>query len=556
MRIYRNSKINLTLLVFVIILLFAREVALGNKTTGQDANSKTIEITVLYDNYTLNKECTPDWGFACIIEGTEKCILFDAGARGNILLENMDKLDINAQDVDLMAISHNHGDHIGGALSLLARNSNLSVYLPPSVPAGLIQNIKATGAKIRTVNESMRLCEHVHLTGPMGGRIIEQSIILQTSKGLVVITGCAHPGIVQIVQKAKEILQRDVYFVFGGFHLLNDSDSQVISKIRQLQSLGVKKVGATHCTGDRAIELFRQEYGKDFIPIGVGKLTIPLERDLNADGIAKDQLPPGLAYLNQAPAGHDFDAFFQESTVESELFRRRLLAGKNPNFINTDLVAEAILKFRKQAPQYLGGHKDLQGFNLSKKMIIKAISGKKHISSSRAYGRFTGRWYGLWDKMKVDHHWSEITEPDKPLRVLINGDKPVWIRSYQYCWVGDGYGLNMIATENPYSQTGDFLLGYVIHIENGDITRPTKRRPHVGIFVDDSKLIWITAGEVFLEEIYEASSGVEAYAITGFFYKVRDKILQTTQCFQAIYTRKPDNRPKWFSFPLKLQVSH
>jgi hypothetical protein len=117
----------------------------------------------------------------------------------------------------------------------------------------------------------------------MGG--IEQSMVLDTPKGLVVITGCAHPGIVNIIQKAKQMLDKDIYFVFGGFHLLNDSDSQVMSKIGQFKSLGVRKVGASHCTGDRAIELFRQEYGKDFVPIGVGKLAIPPECDLNEDGI-------------------------------------------------------------------------------------------------------------------------------------------------------------------------------------------------------------------------------------------------------------------------------
>jgi hypothetical protein len=271
---------------------------------------------------------------------------------------------------------------------------------------------------------------------------------------------------------------------------------------------------------------------------------------------AKDQLPPGLAYLNQAPAGHDFDAFLEESTVQSELFRRRLLAENDHNFINANLIAEAILRFQQQAPNYLRKHKDIESFNLSKKMIIEAVSGKKHISSSQAYGRFQGRWYGLWDKMRVDHHWSEIVELDKPRCVKINGDKPVWLRSYQYCWVGDGYGLNMIATQNPDSQTGNFLLGYVIHVENGNFKRPTKRRPHVGLFIDDGKLIWITAGEVFLEESFDVSPGMEGYAITGFFYKVRSNILYTTQCFQAIYTRESNNRPEWFSFPLEIQVSH
>ena len=272
-------------------------------------------------------------------------------------------------------------------------------------------------------------------------------------------------------------------------------------------------------------------------------------------GSAEDELPPGVAHLRQAPAGHDFAAFVEEATVESERFRRRLLAGGDPGFADAHLLAAAILKFREQAPFYLNGHKDIDSFDLSRETIVKAITGGKHISSRLAYAGFKGKWYGLWDRMSVDHHWGSIVEPEEPQRVEIAGDEPVWIRSYQYCWVGDGYGLNMIATADPDSQSGDFLLGYVVHVEEGDLSRPTKRRPHVGIFVGKGKLIWITAGEVFLEESYGISTGVDAYAITGFFYKVADNTLRTTQCFQAVYTREPDNRPQWFSFPLELRVS-
>ena len=272
-------------------------------------------------------------------------------------------------------------------------------------------------------------------------------------------------------------------------------------------------------------------------------------------GSPEGQLPPGVAHLRQGPVGRDFDAFVEEATVESERFRRQLLAGGDPDFVSADLLAKAILKFREQSPFHLDGHRDIDSFDLSREMLVKAIAGAERISSDRAYAGFEGKWYGLWDKMSVDHHWGRIVEPDKPQRVEIAGDEPVWIRSCQYCWVGDGYGLNMIATAEADSQSGDFLLGYVVHVEDGDLDRPTKRRPHVGLFVGKGRLIWITAAEVFLEEIYAISPGVDAYAITGFFYRVADNTLQTNQCFQAVYTRQPDNRPEWFSLPLELQVS-
>ena len=248
-----------------------------------------IEITVLYDNYTLHEQCQADWGFSCMITGTEKSILFDAGTYGNILLGNMDTLQVDAQEADLFVLSHNHGDHTGdwqpggGLLSFLGRNGNLSAYLPPSVPSGRVHTLESFGVTAQIVNESMQICDRVHLTGPMSGTATEQSLVLDTPKGLVVLTGCAHQGVVAAVSKAKQMLDKEVYFVFGGFHLLDYSDSRIQGIIQQFRELGVQKVGPSHCTGARAIELFRQAYREDFIPVGVGRISIPRYGDFTGD---------------------------------------------------------------------------------------------------------------------------------------------------------------------------------------------------------------------------------------------------------------------------------
>jgi len=283
MKLFARSKI--ALVIFVVWLLVpAQHCRAGRQGTPVSTNSRAVSITVLYDNYTLTEGLRTDWGFACMIKGMEKNILFDTGTNGSLLLENMDKLQVRAQDVDLVAISHNHLDHTGGLSSFLGRNSNVSVYLPPSA-SGAVPTTEATGASAQIVTGPMQICEGVHLTGPMSGPAVEQALVLETPKGLVVATGCAHPGIVNMIKQAKQMLNKDVYFVFGGFHLLNYSDSQLTSTIQQFQELGVHKVGATHCTGPRAIELFKQQYGADFVPIGVGQITIPTEYDSNGDEI-------------------------------------------------------------------------------------------------------------------------------------------------------------------------------------------------------------------------------------------------------------------------------
>jgi 7,8-dihydropterin-6-yl-methyl-4-(beta-D-ribofuranosyl)aminobenzene 5'-phosphate synthase len=230
-----------------------------------------ISITILYDNYIFTEGLKSDWGFSCILKGTEKTILFDTGTKGELFLENIEKLKINPKEVDVVVISHNHGDHTGGLYAFLGKNSNVLVYLPPACSASFIHQVKGTGAKVLIPDSPVEICKSVHLTGPMGTQIIEQSMIVDTAEGTVVITGCAHPGIVDIVRKSKAILPKDVHLVFGGFHLPRKSNVELKQIISEFRELGVKKAGPTHCTGDQAIEMFKEAYGPDFVQMGVGR---------------------------------------------------------------------------------------------------------------------------------------------------------------------------------------------------------------------------------------------------------------------------------------------
>jgi len=234
--------------------------------------ASSIEITILYDNYVFVEGTKADWGFSCIIKGTEKTILFDTGTSSSTLFHNIDKLKVNPKDVELVAISHLHRDHTGGLFTFLEKNNKVTTFLPASFPAAFEGRVKKSEAKVVSVSKPVEICKNVFSTGEMGKRIKEQSLILNTSKGLVVITGCAHPGIVDIVMRAKEVIDKNIYLVFGGFHLMEKSEVEVKDIISQFKDLGVEKVGATHCTGERAIKLFKKAYGDNFIQMGVGKV--------------------------------------------------------------------------------------------------------------------------------------------------------------------------------------------------------------------------------------------------------------------------------------------
>jgi 7,8-dihydropterin-6-yl-methyl-4-(beta-D-ribofuranosyl)aminobenzene 5'-phosphate synthase len=249
--------------VMVLLSLFFN--ALPNK-------ADTLTIRIIYDNYQFDPQLKAEWGFSCFISGTQKTILFDTGGDGSTLLSNMKKLKITPDQVDLIFLSHIHGDHTGGLLEFLKKNHEAKIFLLHSFPSPFKKKITALGAQYVEVKESNEICPDVFSTGELGTSIQEQSLIIETGKGLVIIKGCAHPGIVSIVKKAKELVNRNVYMVLGGFHLLGSSKEEIEGIAGEFRKMGVEKVAPCHCSGDKTRELFQQEYKEDFISGGVGKM--------------------------------------------------------------------------------------------------------------------------------------------------------------------------------------------------------------------------------------------------------------------------------------------
>jgi 7,8-dihydropterin-6-yl-methyl-4-(beta-D-ribofuranosyl)aminobenzene 5'-phosphate synthase len=183
-------------------------------------------------------------------------------------------MNVDLRTIDQIVISHDHGDHTGGLSEVLSANPDVTVYLPVSFPDDFIRGMEQHNARVQSVDNPVEICKDVFLTGEMGGRIKEQSLVLNTQKGLVIVTGCSHQGIVNILERAKEILDRPIYLVFGGFHLGGTPDSTLRKIIQSFEEMGVKKCGATHCTGDRAIDLFKEAFGENYMPMGTGKVFV------------------------------------------------------------------------------------------------------------------------------------------------------------------------------------------------------------------------------------------------------------------------------------------
>ncbi len=252
-----------------LFLLFSREKLTGRRKVN---HSKHVKLMVVYDNNAYDERLTTAWGFSCFIKTDEENILFDTGGNPKILLRNMWKMNIKPDEVEVIFLSHIHGDHTGGLPAVL--HQGVTVYAPISFPRGVKEKVTSYGGEVVEVSSPLEVTNGVMSTGELGNGIREQSLIINLTHGVVVVTGCAHPGITEIVEKGNGLTNNKIYLVIGGYHLFGRSEKEIMDVIREFKGIDVEKVAPCHCTGDKARKLFREAFKEDYIEVGVGKTIL------------------------------------------------------------------------------------------------------------------------------------------------------------------------------------------------------------------------------------------------------------------------------------------
>lgn len=268
-------------------------------------------ITILCENSVGSISGTlGEHGFSALIEpaGGDP-LLFDTG-QGLTLLHNARRMNKDLSLVKQVVISHGHYDHAGGLKPLLDECGPKQVYAHPSVftpryrvkdtgecyPISIPvcrEELEASGASFNLSKEFRAVAPGIYLTGEVprvtpfetgdqglycdcAGQktdktIDDQSLLLESDKGLVLVLGCCHSGLINTIEHVANMTgRRDIYAVIGGTHLGFCDQEQLGSTVTLLRTMGIKKLAVSHCTGFAAAARLLREMPKEFQVAMVG----------------------------------------------------------------------------------------------------------------------------------------------------------------------------------------------------------------------------------------------------------------------------------------------
>jgi 7,8-dihydropterin-6-yl-methyl-4-(beta-D-ribofuranosyl)aminobenzene 5'-phosphate synthase len=211
-----------------------------------------MQLIIVYDNTIYNKEISlkSDWGFSCLIKDADDLFLFDTGAKGEILLNNLKNLNIDYKNISKIVISHEHWDHNGGLDVLVKYLNDVKIYRLKQ---------KGNSNEIIFNQDTQKISNLVFSTGRLPGTPLdEQSLILKGKKGCYVLVGCSHSGVSIILQSANNF--GNVIGIIGGMH--GFSDFPILENM--------ELICPCHCT--KYIKKLEKLYPDKFIQGGVGRI--------------------------------------------------------------------------------------------------------------------------------------------------------------------------------------------------------------------------------------------------------------------------------------------
>ena len=268
-----SQKYAFSLFIYLFISYFVLLISGFNLMSAEQNRT----ITIIYNN--IESENGNGYrsghGFAAWIKCGENNILFDTGGDSCILMDNIREMGADVSSLVGIVISHNHWDHVFGLPGILkAANNKPIVYLPKD--SGNKIHEQFPGLQYTEVMKPVEISRDIWVTGPIPAvykntSFYEQALIIVNNKALTILVGCSHPGIVEIVNHVKEMFPgKSIENIIGGFHLINKDEKEVKNISDELKKLDIKNISSSHCTGNSAIEILKNEWQNNYCKLCLG----------------------------------------------------------------------------------------------------------------------------------------------------------------------------------------------------------------------------------------------------------------------------------------------
>jgi 7,8-dihydropterin-6-yl-methyl-4-(beta-D-ribofuranosyl)aminobenzene 5'-phosphate synthase len=308
-------------LTFLLLRAF-----ITDSTDSGTAQPQKTQITILYDAFGPTNPMQKDWGYAALIEFGGKRILFDSGNNPETLAHNAQVKGVDLSRLDFVVMSHRHGDHMGGLSFVLKMNPKVRIYAPKEgfgvyggdLPGSFYRRDSTLptdqryfsgaapevmrfgsawpGANFELIDKTTEIAPNMHLIALVSEKpgtleLRELSLALNTPDGMVIVVGCSHPGIDQIIEAARVFDQR-IHLVTGGFHLVIASDQDIEKTVSALhENFRVDYVAPGHCTGEPAFAALKKAFGGRYVYAGLGSQIVigpEVRSEITAVGIARE----------------------------------------------------------------------------------------------------------------------------------------------------------------------------------------------------------------------------------------------------------------------------
>ncbi len=250
-----------------------------------------IKITVVLENTCLRHNFLATHGQSLLIEYNDKKYLFDVGQTYDALMFNLKQLNVSIDQIDALIISHRHMDHVGALPQFINNLTNQKIYFPPQMGLEEIkdmaskfqfgenklpgdkyntsltkenwENIKANYTNFEIVEEPKEIDSGLYLTGGLGEKMKEQSIIIDLKeKGIVILVGCSHPKLDLIMEESKNITGNNkIMGIIGGFHYKDMSEEEIEKQVDIFRHEDITFIAPGHCTGVKATHILQKELG-------------------------------------------------------------------------------------------------------------------------------------------------------------------------------------------------------------------------------------------------------------------------------------------------------